>query len=233
MKNVDIIIIGGGVAGLWTLNRLCQLGFRTILLENNALGAGQTIRSQGIIHGGIKYALKGNLTRSSEAIATMPMVWQNCLEGHGEIDLTQVHVLSPYHYLWSTGKLLAKVNQFLANKVLASHSEAIVKADYPVIFQHPQFKGQVYRVRENVLDVRSLLQALAAPHQEAIVKINKVSVNQEQGTIDSLTITGDRQTTTTLTAKAYIFTAGSSNEALVKNLDEPPPCNAVLCTWSR
>ena len=52
----DIAIIGGGVAGLWALNLLRQRGYSTVLFEQDALGSDQTIGSQGIIHGGIKYA---------------------------------------------------------------------------------------------------------------------------------------------------------------------------------
>ncbi len=48
----DVAIIGGGIAGLWLLNRLRQLGFATILLESGTLGGGQTNKAQGIIHVG-------------------------------------------------------------------------------------------------------------------------------------------------------------------------------------
>ena len=69
MKRViaaDVTIIGGGIAGLWLFRRLNNMGYtRLCLLENETLGGGQTIKSQGIIHGGIKYALSGNLTKAS------------------------------------------------------------------------------------------------------------------------------------------------------------------------
>jgi len=56
---LDVAIFGGGVAGLWTLARLIKQGFNAHLFECNQLGAGQSIASQGIIHGGTKYALTG------------------------------------------------------------------------------------------------------------------------------------------------------------------------------
>src|SRR5579863_6345558 len=108
----DIVIIGGGIAGLWLLNRLRQLGYSVILLEAKALGAGQTNKSQGIIHGGIKYALQGMVTHASEAIADMPKVWDDCLHGRGIIDLSQVPILSKHQYLWSTGSLASKIASF-------------------------------------------------------------------------------------------------------------------------
>ena len=60
--DTDVAIIGGGIAGLWLFRRLNDMGYKALLLENATLGGGQSIKSQGIIHGGIKYALSGNLT---------------------------------------------------------------------------------------------------------------------------------------------------------------------------
>src|SRR5690606_14944511 len=54
--HVDICILGGGIAGLWLNARLRQQGFSTLLIEPAALGGGQSTKSQGIIHGGTKYA---------------------------------------------------------------------------------------------------------------------------------------------------------------------------------
>src|SRR5437667_9548275 len=96
----DVVIVGGGIAGLWLLNRLRQAGYSAILLESNTIGGGQTSRSQGIIHGGIKFALQGNLTPAAEAISAMPRVWEACLQGKGEIDLSHVTVLSEHQNLW-------------------------------------------------------------------------------------------------------------------------------------
>ena len=39
---VDVLIIGGGIAGLWTLARLQQAGYKAVLLESHSLGHGQT-----------------------------------------------------------------------------------------------------------------------------------------------------------------------------------------------
>ena len=40
--DVDALIIGGGIAGLWTLRRLRDEGYNAVLLEDEVLGAGQT-----------------------------------------------------------------------------------------------------------------------------------------------------------------------------------------------
>ncbi|HEY3967359.1 MAG TPA: FAD-dependent oxidoreductase, partial [Planctomycetaceae bacterium] len=52
---LDVLIFGGGAAGLWLLDQLARRGDCVLLLEAGRLGLGQTVGSQGIIHGGLKY----------------------------------------------------------------------------------------------------------------------------------------------------------------------------------
>ncbi|MDH3355689.1 MAG: FAD-dependent oxidoreductase, partial [Chromatiales bacterium] len=105
----DVVILGGGVAGLWTLNRLRQMGYKSILIESSKLGTGQTRYAQGIIHGGTKYALSGQMNASAQAVAEMPTRWRACLNGDGEIDLSGVKILSSHQYLWSTQKVTSRM----------------------------------------------------------------------------------------------------------------------------
>ena len=102
---IDVAIVGGGIAGTWLLRLLSQQGYNAILLERNELGCGQTLASQGMIHGGLKYALTGLLSNESEAIAEMPLRWRNCLHSkEGEIDLRGTKILSNNYYMYSENK---------------------------------------------------------------------------------------------------------------------------------
>ena len=49
----NVAIVGGGIAGIWLYNILRQEGINACLIEKDSLGSGQTILSQGIIHGGM------------------------------------------------------------------------------------------------------------------------------------------------------------------------------------
>jgi glycine/D-amino acid oxidase-like deaminating enzyme len=51
----DVLIIGGGVQGLWLLNELHREGYQAILLERRALGDGQTCHSHVYLHQGHLY----------------------------------------------------------------------------------------------------------------------------------------------------------------------------------
>ena len=122
---LDLLIIGGGVAGLWTLNRAVKAGYSALLVEKGALGGGQSVHSQGIIHGGTKYALNGTFTRAASAIAAMPARWRACLAGQGELDLSEATRLSDATYFWSKATLGAKLTSFLASKALRGRVEAL------------------------------------------------------------------------------------------------------------
>src|SRR5690606_14074820 len=100
---VDVAILGGGVVGLWTLARLRSLGYSCVVLEAHALGAAQSLASQGIIHGGVKYALTGAASKASRAIAEMPAIWNACLRGEGVIDLSAATTLAEHQHLWTSG----------------------------------------------------------------------------------------------------------------------------------
>ena len=215
----DIAIIGGGIAGLWTLNQLRNRGYNAVLFEQEALGSYQTVGSQGMIHGGIKYALSGAWSGSSEAISAMPAIWRSCLAGEGKVDLRGSKVLSEDFYLWSHTGLTSRVSSFFASKMLRGRVEKLSRKDYPAALDSPQFKGQAYRLVDLVLDVPSLVECLAKQHAEAIFNIdwNQASLEARDR---QATIIGD---TWELRAKQVILTAGAGNEALVSALGGKEP----------
>ena len=92
--NIDVAIIGSGIAGLWLLGRLREHGYSALLIESDRFGAGQTLCAQGIIHGGAKYGLRGYAGPTAEAVAGMPDLWRRCLNGEGEIDLRGAALLA-------------------------------------------------------------------------------------------------------------------------------------------
>src|SRR3990167_7965717 len=176
----DIAIFGGGIFGLWLLNRLRQAGFSALLFESHTLGGGQTYKAQGIIHGGTKYSLKGNWTDSAQTMADMPALWKDCLKGNGDINLSQVPILSPHQYLWSPSKITEKLSAWFAQVALKNQITPLAKQDYPSVFQHPQFTGEVYNLDEMVIDIPALIRELAKPNQDAIFKMSMLDEHHLQ-----------------------------------------------------
>jgi glycerol-3-phosphate dehydrogenase len=217
----DVVIFGGGIAGLWLLNKLRQSGISVLLFESGALGGGQTHKSQGIIHGGMKYALQGMITKEAQAMADMPTQWKQCLSGKGEIDLSSVPILSSRQYLWAPHKFTSKLTGFLAGATLTSDVATLPKENYPTVFQHPKFKGEVFSLDEIVIDVPSLVREMVKDNQDAIFKIEPLCDQElkfdEQGNLLSATVYMSGKAVE-VSAQQFIFTAGAGNEVIIKKL---------------
>jgi glycerol-3-phosphate dehydrogenase len=222
---VDVVIIGGGVAGLWLLNRLRQTKLTTILLESNTLGGGQTHKAQGIIHGGMKYALQGVFTAEAQAMAVAPAIWQQCLQGQGEVNLSAVPILSTQHYLWAPYKFTAKLASFLAGMALTSQVKSLAREAYPTVLQHPQFQGEVYALNEMVIDVPALVRELAQPNQDAIFKILPLCESDlfldKEGNLQAICIETLEQKLE-ISAQQFVFVAGAGNAVIINKLKQTP-----------
>jgi len=216
----DLVILGGGVAGLWLLNRVLQQGYDALLLETGDLGGAQSVRSQGIIHGGTKYALNGVLTQASSSIADMPSRWRACIEGRGELDLSSARILSEAHYMWSKASLGAKMTSFFASKALKGRVDAVAPDQRPEAFNHPDFRGNLYRLNEIVLDVPTVIDALARSHIQRILKIDASDIQFEltDSGVKALQLPQLR-----IEAQRYITTAGEGTEALLQHLNIRQP----------
>ena len=120
----DTVIIGGGVAALWPANVLKNAGQSILVLTNAPLGEGQSLAAQGVIHGGLKYAVGGKLTDSSEALAAMPARWLAALRGEGPVDLSAARLLCDHQLMWSLPNVVSQVVSFFGSKALRGRSAA-------------------------------------------------------------------------------------------------------------
>lgn len=251
-SRADVLIVGAGVAGLWTACRLAREGWGVVVLERATIGGGQTIGSQGIIHGGIKYALTGQASRASAAIARMPEIWSACLRGDdaAEIDLRSVRVLSREQYLWTTPGVISRLAGLGASKAIRTPVERLSPDDRPAIFQRAP-RGvaglggvDVYRVAEPVLDTHSTVSVL---YREAVtrgvrfLRCDSAGIQWAEGSRHGPGVRYTRETvaeghtgaaavSACIRARAVILCAGEGNESLVRGLglldaagsDRPP-----------
>lgn len=155
----DLVIIGGGIAGLWTLAQARTQGFNAILFEKGQLGQGQTVSSQGIIHGGSKYALAGSISRATSMISDMPDTWRNAISGHGSFSLPGIETLSDTQHLVPSSGIDTQLLSFLGSKSMSSHTEKIPKDRLPAGYRELGIRRSIFRLNEIVLDIQTLLQA--------------------------------------------------------------------------
>lgn len=220
--STDVLIVGGGIAGLWLNARLRRQGFATLLVDNARLGGGQSVKSQGIIHGGAKYALHGALTGASEAIADMPRRWREALAGNGELDLSGVRLLSDAHYLWSPGSLAGNITSFFASKAVRGRVDQVKGEQLPPALQHPKFKGKVYRLAELVLDVPSLISRLSELAGDGLLAAERIEPLRENGELVGLIIDGRE-----IRAQRVILSAGRGNAELLGALGLSQPAQQL------
>jgi hypothetical protein len=142
---LDTVIFGGGSAGLWLLDELARRGSTALLLEASALGGGQTVASQGIIHGGLKYTLNGLLSGSAKSIREMPLVWKECLAGRREPSLAGTRVRARACHLWRTDSISSRIGMFGARVGLRIAPESIDDADRTKILKVGHLAAKFHR----------------------------------------------------------------------------------------
>lgn len=234
------------MAGLWVLNELHRAGMSALLVETRALGTGQTIASQGIIHGGIKYTLAGLLSESARSIREMPGIWRDCLRGANRAngadrasgaegtgganrtgaaesadaaagpDLSNVRVLSEVCHLWRTDSLSSRAGLVGAAGGLRSEVTRLAAADRPPPLA--TCPGDVFAVREQVIDVISLLGDLARPHESRLLKVGETGVDfgvQRPGEVSLVRLTHPAGgSSLEVKPSVIVLTAGAGNAEL-------------------
>lgn len=223
--HLDTVIIGGGVAALWTGNVLRDAGQSIAILANAPLGSGQTLAAQGVIHGGLKYAAGGKLSDSSEALAEMPARWLAAMRGEGPVDLSDAELLCDHQVLWSLPNVVSRVMGFFGSKAVRGRSSSIAREDTPTVFDTPDYHGSLFRIEEPVVDPVSLVRELARGVADESWLVDwessaRIEVSPEGiGAI----LLGEEADTVRLTADRYLLAAGAGNGPLLGQLGIESP----------
>ena len=217
MIKTDIAIIGGGITGLWLLSLLKSKGYSALLFEKSKLGAGQTLASQGMIHGGLKYDLDGVISGASETIASMPEIWRQCLAGEGAIDLSKTSCLAWQYYLFSDGGLGSRFSTFLGSRAIRGGPRRLRREEFPAPFSDDGFKGVVYEIPDVIIDTHSLITTLAQASEENLIEASPVPIPRDDAGIAGLSLEDGTQ----INAQYFIFAAGTGNESLLTESNIP------------
>ncbi|GHG62140.1 FAD-dependent oxidoreductase [Comamonas sp. JC664] len=215
----DVAILGGGIAGLWTLAHLRARGYAAVLCESSGLGTGQSLRAQGIIHGGLKYALDGALSDASQALTGMPSRWQASLQGARAPDLRGARLLSRYQYLVAGQGWGSRVTALFASKLLQGRVTKLgAKAvPEPLAVALGRSAGcGIYQLEEPVVDVHSVLSALAHANAEALLAIAADSPRllYTAGHLTGVEVSSPQGQKLEVRCEHVVLCAGVGNEAL-------------------
>lgn len=220
----DVVIFGGGCAGLWLLDDLRRRGLRVLLLESGRLGGGQTTGSQGILHGGVKYLLKGIFSASASSVRDMPEIWNASLSGGSEPDLSRMRIRSHSCYLWRSDSWQSWAGLIGARTMLEVKPIPLPHEERPAILA--ACPGQVFRLDEQVIDTVSFTEILAERNRELTLQIEAERLPQFQTTsehhVDGINIPiADTDRELTLRPRHLVLAAGAGNQRLREALGLP------------
>lgn len=202
----DIIIFGAGIAGLWTLKTLTERGYSVLLLETNAIGAGQTIASQGIIHSGLKYKLGRKSASISKNIAAMPERWR--------AELKNECLSAPGQNLFIPKGFMGSIIKTVASQTLQSNARVLPMSSWPSVMRASGFNGSIIATEEPVLDIPAVLFHLAWPRMNAIRRYSRLRCATDYNRqIDHVEIDGH-----IIKAQAYVFAAAEINHEVAQSL---------------
>ena len=199
----DIVIFGAGIAGLYTFHLLKKRGYDVLLLEREAIGGGQSIAAQGIIHSGLKFTLAGKVNKLAQSISEMPLVWRNCLKGEGPINLTKTMINTDSQLLMIPSGFVGGITKMVTERLLAKSVHEILPDGWPQPIKNAGFHGSLIYMDELVIDVPSLIKNLAEPYKDCIRKCphsDPFAFLNRHG----------------IEPKKIIFTAAESNESIAR-----------------
>ena len=216
---LDVLIIGGGVAGLWTLDTLSAAGHDVGLVEATAFGDGQTICAQGILHGGVKYSLNGLLDPGSRQISSMPARWAESIDGDVRPALGEVRVRTRACHLWRTDSMKSIISMAGAKLALQVKPTTLAREERPAILAG--CPGDVALLPELVLETPTLLEALAARHRDRILKATVVGGDAGPGATEEkrIDVEIDGGRSLQIRAKHVVITAGAGARQLLDLLE--------------
>ena len=202
--DVDVAIVGAGVAGLWLANVFARRSLAVAVCEAGAIGGTQTAAAQGIVHSGFKYRLGGRGAAAAGALESMPARWRAALAGQGDVDLRGVPVLAEQLHLYCPAGW-AMPRALLAGAFFGASGGRWAAAP------RPYRRGLLLPLQDFVIDVPKLIGRLAAPVRLRLVRADVAPqdiVRAAGGVAGIETAAG------VVRASAYVFAAGAGNGAL-------------------
>jgi glycine/D-amino acid oxidase-like deaminating enzyme len=195
--DLDALIIGGGIQGLFLLNDFTKLGLSAFLLTKDKLGVGQTLHSHVYIHQGYLYSEASFAKR----LAAVRERWNSTIS---ELGLSRPNVRSIFGFVRGTEDLLLRRWKQSGLKHYAG--------DVHSIFSQGVING-IYNTDEVWLDGEELIAKLSSGVRDLIRigLVSRIETNQKRfvhaciGTKDFV-----------FCPRVLVLAAGSGNASLLQ-----------------
>ena len=211
--NFDIVVIGGGIAGVWTHSLLKKTGYSCCLLEKKSIGGEQSLVSQGIIHKGMKYLLGKFVPDIAGNLLPIAKLWDVAFSGKGELDLSETEIYTEQQLIWQSQSLLSSfftspLFDLAAKKIFQSQVQKLKPLEYPFWLEKNK---AAFWVKEKVINSHSLFKNFYKQQKENYYQADEITEIKSSGDFISFKV-GD----VFLRAQKIILTAGMGNIALAK-----------------
>lgn len=209
-NNIDIIIIGAGIQGLWILNQLTKLGYSCILITDKKIGEGQTLEAQIYKH-------KGHFYDNSE-------IAQHLQEAETEWDaFVSNNNLKPSQ----NQQFLAFPNQQSAEKYTKLWHQGglnyypINNSEIPLFFQQGILtQGYYFDTGETCYHGHQLISTLAQPVKHLIYQGKIIGFHSSSdGCVKEVKVIIDNKLFS-FAPKQIILTAGRGNQNLFNQITQ-------------
>ncbi len=188
----DVVIIGGGATGIGVALDSASRGLSTALVEQSDFGKGTSSRSTKLVHGGVRYLERGNITLVRDALRERTLLRQNA--PHLVHDLP---FFIPCRSRWQRFYFWVglKVYDFLAtgNSFGRSHGVTLKTAakSIPTLNQHGLRGGVIYHDGQ-FDDGRLLINMARTAHDRGACLVNHMAatnlVKDELGKITAVAV---------------------------------------------
>lgn len=199
----DVLIIGGGVQGLWLLNDLRSEGYSAFLLERRELGGEQTCHSHVYLHKGHLY----RETALAKRLTEVNLRWDAWLSRNRP----RRGVLPSYFGFQNPGDAQER-----------THLWDQAGLTYRLVSQPPALRGGKVRITyqspEICLDGESLVRKLSRGMMPFITRIDEVeSVQMESntGTVEQVEARTPAGVRLIFRPQALVLAAGAGNQSLL------------------
>lgn len=220
--DVDVVIIGGGIQGLWLLADLVEKGYSAVVLERMRPGYGQTGHSHVFLHQGHMYAamqgVSDVLTRVT-AVQKAHDLWKEALLPTGRLK-GLAPLTSNFYVGWTDPGKAGAFEEYCSATGIP----------YKEIFHTPLEFGtlakmrKLYESKATCLQARELLGCLLNLRdlRKRVCCCDEVLIKTYSSSTIELVAKRGKANLLGVRSKAVVLAAGAGNERLLHNLSSNP-----------
>lgn len=145
----------------------------------------------------------------------MPNIWKEALNGKGQVDLSQAKTNANSQHLLIPSGVFGNVTKILTERAFGENVHTIKQEEWPDGIKNSGFNGSLIFMDEPVLDIPSVISALAMPYQNSIRKISYAKSKKPFEFLKNQNIE----------AKQIIFTTATDNHDIATQMKDDDGLN--------